>query len=62
MNREETMARMRELMEPLNRQILMCDDYNDLLMLASCFLVLAKDILDQHVGIKGRKLMFKDFI
>lgn len=62
MNREATLARMRELMEPLNQQILMCDDYNDLLMLASCFLVMAKDILDQHVGIKGRKLMFKDFI
>jgi hypothetical protein len=61
MNRDESIARMRELMKPLNRQILMCDTRDDLLMLASCFLVTAKDILDQQIGPNGRKLMFDDF-
>ena len=61
MNREQALTRMAELMKPLTQQIMMCDDHNDMLMLASCFLVVTKDILDKHIGNDGRKLMFKEF-
>lgn len=60
--RQERLARMKELMEPITQQIYMCDDQNDLLMLASCLLVIAKDLLDQQLGSRGRKLMFSDFV
>lgn len=57
----EKIERMKELMEPINKQILMCDDRHDLIMMASAMLVFAKDIFDHEIGINGRKRMFKDF-
>jgi len=54
--------RMMELMAPINKQIMMCDDRQELLMLASCLLITTKDIFDQEIGVEGRKLMFKDFV
>ena len=61
MNKEQALNRMTELMKPLTQQILMCDNNNDMLMLASCFLVVTKDILDKQIGDRGRKLMFREF-
>ena len=54
--------RMAELMEPINQQLMMCDDGNDQLMLASAMLITVKDIFDQWLGKDGRKLMFQDFV
>jgi hypothetical protein len=54
--------RMIELMEPIDRQIMMCDNRNELLMLASAMLVTVKGIFDQEIGNEGRKTMFKDFV
>lgn len=54
--------RMMELMEPINRQIMMCDNREDLLMLASCMMILVKDLFDNEIGEEGRKLMFKDLV
>lgn len=54
-------TRMLELMAPIERQIMMCDDKADLLMIASAMMVYAKSIFDNEVGISGRKQMFKDF-
>jgi hypothetical protein len=54
--------RMIELMEPIDRQIMMCDDRNDQLMLACAMLTTVKDIFDLHIGEDGRKQMFKDFV
>ncbi len=52
---------MKELMDPIDRQIMMCDDREDLIMIASAMMVYAKDIFDHEIGITGRKRMFKDF-
>ena len=54
--------RMSELMEPINRQILMCDNREDLLMLACAMMTTVKDIFDNELGSEGRKQMFKDFV
>jgi hypothetical protein len=53
---------MAELMEPINRQIMMCDNREDILLLASAMIVTVKDIFDNQIGEEGRKLMFKDFV
>jgi len=59
---EKLAYRMAELMEPINRQIMMCDNREDILLLASAMIVTVKDIFDNQIGEEGRKLMFKDFV
>jgi hypothetical protein len=54
--------RMSELMEPINQQIMMCDNREDLLMLACAMMTTVKDIFDQEIGFEGRRTMFKDMI
>ena len=61
MEREQIRSRMMELMEPIDRQIMMCDDHKELIMFASCMLVTCKDLFDREIGPEGRKLMFKDW-
>lgn len=58
---EEKQKRMAELMNPIDQQLMMCDDERDQLMLASCLMVYAKDLFDLHIGVEGRKKMFKDY-
>jgi hypothetical protein len=62
MDRELITKRMSELMQPIERQIMMCDDRHDLLMMASAMLVSVKDIFDNEIGEEGRKKMFREFI
>jgi len=62
MNNTEIQKRMAELMSPINQQIMMCDDREDLLMMASCMMVTVKDIFDQELGEEGRRQMFKDIL
>ena len=62
MDRKETVKRMTELMEPIERQIMMCDSREDLLMMACAMITTVKDIFDNELGEKGRKKMFEDFI
>lgn len=52
---EERVARMKELMKPIDTQIMMCDDAQDLLALASIMAVTAKNIYVQQVGEKGAR-------
>jgi hypothetical protein len=52
--------RMAELMEPVEQQLLMCDDRNDQLMLACAMLQRVKEVFDLHIGEAGRRTMFKD--
>jgi hypothetical protein len=61
-NNTEIQKRMAELMSPINQQIMMCDDREDLLMMASCMMVTVKDIFDQELGEEGRRQMFKDML
>jgi hypothetical protein len=58
----QRLARMTELMLPIDRQIMMCDNREDLLMLACAMISTAKNIFDQQLGEQGRREMFKDMI
>lgn len=46
----ERFQRMKELSKPIDQQIMMCDDEQDLLALASIMLVSARAILVTTVG------------
>lgn len=52
---EERMTRMKELMKPIDQQIMMCDDTQDLLALASIMATTAKIIFVQQLGKEGAK-------
>ena len=47
--------RMSELIKPIDQQIMMCDDRNEILMLACAMLQRVTEILDHEVGVAGRK-------
>lgn len=47
--------RMKELMAPIEQQILMCDSREDVLMLACAMLDRVTIILDSQIGEAGRK-------
>ena len=51
---------MVELCKPIDRQIMMCDNYNDGLMLACAMLQKVKTILDVHIGEAGRKQVISE--
>lgn len=50
-----TRQRMQELMIPIDKQIMMCDDEKELLMIACAMLTSAKTILSTQLGQKGMK-------
>jgi len=54
--------RMSELMEPIEQQLMMCDDREDQLMMACAMLQRVRELFDLHLGENGRKLMFKDLV
>ena len=60
MNNDKIRVRMSELVRPIDEAILMCDDREEILMLASLMQVRLKDIYDTQIGVSGRKTMFKD--
>jgi hypothetical protein len=60
--RNDVLIRMGELAEPIERQIMMCDSREELLMIACVMLQRTKEIFDQELTVEGRKRMFKDFV
>jgi hypothetical protein len=60
MDNDKIKVRMSELVRPIDEAILMCDDREEILMLASVMQVRLKDIYDTQIGVSGRKTMFKD--
>jgi hypothetical protein len=50
MSKSKKIKRMQELMEPIDRQIMMCDDSADVLMLASIMMTTARRIMVNHIG------------
>ena len=60
--RDEVSNRMGELAEPIEKQIMMCDSREELLMMAGVMLQRTKEIFDQELTVEGRKRMFKDFV
>ena len=54
--------RMDELMEPINRQIMMSDSREELLMLACAMQQRTTEIFDAELGVNGRKKMYEDYV
>jgi hypothetical protein len=54
--------RMTELMAPVEQQIMMCDDREDLLMMACAMLQRVDEIFTQELGERGRDQMFRDLL
>jgi len=52
--------RMAELMIPIDQQIMMCDDEDDILILACAMLQRVTEMLDPILTIKGRKELLKE--
>ena len=61
-DRSVLQTRMRELSKPIDEALLMCDDREEVLMLASVMMVRLKDMFDSQIGVEGRKKMFKDMV
>ena len=55
---KERIKIMKELMRPIDRQIMMCDDKNDLLMLASIMMTTSKNIFIAQLGAEGASELF----
>ena len=54
--------RMNELAAPIERQILMCDNREELLMMACVMLQRTREIFDQELSVEGRKRMFEEYV
>jgi len=57
-----TQKRLEELMRPIDQQILMCDNREDVLLLACGMMTTAKAIFDNELGEAGRKTMFEGML
>ena len=62
MQNQNIEQRMTELMAPVEQQIMMCDDREDLLMMACAMLQRVNEIFTQELGKTGRDMMFRDQI
>lgn len=61
-DKQGVIQRMEELMRPIDRQIMMCDNVEDVLMLASNMLVTAKMIYVQNLGGAGTKELLQRMV
>ena len=61
-DRELVRQRMSELMEPIDRQIMMSDNREELLMLACAMMQRTTEIFEAELGVNGRKQMYKDMV
>ena len=59
---KDVKSRMEELMAPIDRQIMMCDNAEDVLMLASNMMVTAKMIYIQNLGGAGAKMLLQQMV
>jgi len=62
MQKQNIDQRMTELMSPVDQQIMMCDDRQDLLMMACAMLQRVDEIFTQELGKGGRAQMFRDLV
>lgn len=60
MQNQDIKRRMSELMAPVDQQIMMCDDREDLLMMACAMLQRVNEIFTQELGEHGRDQMFRE--
>ena len=62
MDRKERIQRTQKLMRPINKQIMMCDDPEDLIIFASAMLISSKTILNANLSKEeSRKIIEKVF-
>ena len=61
-DREAVNKRMDELMKPIDRQIMMSDSREELLMIACAMMQRTTEIFDAQLSIEGRKQMYKDYV
>lgn len=59
-DRKRIKKRMQELMLPINKQIMMCDNQEDLLMMACAMLQRTDEIFVQLLGKDARKIMYQE--
>ena len=59
---DKVAKRMTELAAPIERQILMCDNREELLMMACVMLQRTREIFDQELSMEGRKRMFEELV
>jgi hypothetical protein len=62
MNKNNVAKRMDELMAPVEQQIMMCDNREELLMMACAMMQRTHEIFLQELGENGAKLMYEDFV
>ena len=60
MQKRDIEQRMTELMAPVEQQIMMCDDREDLLMMACAMLQRVNEIFTQELGKQGRDMLFRE--
>jgi hypothetical protein len=60
--KEKIQKRMDELMAPIDRQIMMSDSREELLMIACAMMQRTTEIFDAQLGENGRKQMYKDYV
>ncbi len=61
-DKQAIQKRMDELMEPIDRQIMMTDNREELLMIACAMLQRTTEIFEAELGVEGRKQMYKDYV
>ena len=61
-DKEAVRKRMDELMGPIDRQIMMSDSREELLMIACAMMQRTTEIFDARLGVEGRKQMYKDYV
>jgi len=61
MNDGTIAARMSELMRPVDQQIMMCNDREEVLMMACAMMQRVREIFDTQIGEEARKVMFGDY-
>ena len=59
---DDISKRMAELAAPIERQILMCDNREELLMIACVMLQRTREIFDQELTVDGRKRMLEELV
>ena len=62
MSKNEVAERMGELMGPVEQQIMMCDNREELLMMACAMMQRTREIFLNELGEEGSKLMYRGYV
>jgi hypothetical protein len=61
-DKDTVKKRMDQLMGPIDRQIMMTDSREELLMIACAMMQRTTEIFEAQLGVEGRKQMYKDYV